>query len=524
MDILLFNPYYSQTKNYYSFYRPTAPLGLMYLAAYLKKAGVSSKIFELGVFDIKDAMVCERRVRFGLSDDAITDIVRKERPKIVGITCMYSIYYRDVVDIARVVKKADPSVQVVVGGNHASAYAEHLLKDAAIDYAVIGEGEETFLELSQYLLEAKKPLSVRGLAFRQDDRITKTERRPMIADLDQIPFPAYELLDYNRYLSHGNPFSMRTPGACLITSRGCPGACVYCTVRAVWGRTWRGRSPQNVIDEVALLKDRYGIREFAVLDDSASVDRKRWEGICRELMARNLDLKWITPNGIAHWTLTKDLLKLMRDAGCYRITFGIESGYPETRRFLGKPHSLDQAKELIQHANRIGLWTICTNIIGFPYEKEESIQATISFAKQSGTDFACFFLLMPQPTSDVYQYFKKEGLLDFDDFFKSETFDEDKFEEINLRLNETGCDTVYFTKEELSRKQKGAYRSFIFYRVLSYLFHPWRLLWKLRSLEDVVYVLRMVGKSLLIFIRTFNPLNKKSSDFIYVKSRRKLQV
>ncbi|PJE67862.1 hypothetical protein COU95_00060, partial [Candidatus Shapirobacteria bacterium CG10_big_fil_rev_8_21_14_0_10_40_9] len=245
--------------------------------------------------------------------------------------------------------------------------------------------------------------------------------------------------------------------------------------------------------------------------------KKRWNAICDELISRKLDIKWSTPNGIAHWTLDKPTIKKMYEAGCYRITFGIESGNVETRKFLGKPYSLSQAKELIEYANNIGMWTICTNIIGFPYERMGSMEDTIEFAKKCGTDFATFYLLIPQPTSDVYQYFRKENLLNFDRFFEDLKINGDEFERINYILNETGADTKYFKKEELREIQKKAYREFIIYRALSYFFNPTRLVRKIRSKEDLFYLLRLLSYGVKIFLRTVNPLNLKSSDFLYKK-------
>jgi len=518
--ILLINPYYSQKKEYFSFYKPSPPLGLMYLAAYLKKHGLKSKILELGVFEIERAIVSQERVRFGLSDKKIIARLKKEKPQIVGITSMYSVYYRDVMEIAATVKKFNRRIKVVIGGNHASSYFNYILKDKNIDFVVIGEGEKTFLELCQAILNKKKNFHrIKGIAFNQQGKIIKTPPRELIADLDEIPFPDRDLINFKKYLAKESdtPYLMRYPAAGLITSRGCPGRCVYCTVKAVWGRTWRGRSSQNVVDEIELLMKRYGIREISFLDDSASVNKKRWQAICEEIIKRKVDVKWTTPNGIAHWTLDKPTLIKMSQAGCYRITFGIESGNPQTRKFLGKPYPLSQAKKMIGYANQLGMWTICTNIIGFPYEKMKSIRDTIEFAKKSGTDFATFYLLIPQPTSDVYQYFRKEGFLNFDHFFKDLNLDGEEFERINYILNETGADTEYFKKEELKEIQKKAYREFIIYRALIYLFHPRQIFNKVNSGEDLGYVLKLIREGLKIMIRTINPFRTKTKDFLYKK-------
>lgn len=525
MDIILLNPYYSQKKQYYSFYKPSPPLSLLYLASYLRKRGLLSKIFELGIFNIEETNYYLDHIRFGLSDDKILSILENEKPKIVGITSMYSVYYRDIMDIAKLVKSYDQKIQIIVGGNHPSSYYLSILKDKNIDFVVIGEGEITLFELCQRILKGSKKFNdIKGLAFRQKEEIVVTEPREFIDNLDEIPFPAWDLIDFNKYLAVGrdNPYVLRQPVAGIISSRGCPGKCVYCTVKAVWGRTWRGRSPKNVVNEIGKLVDDYGVREIAFLDDSASVNKQRWNNICDELIRRKLNIKWITPNGIAHWTLDKPTIKKMYEAGCYRITFGIESGNKETRKFLGKPYPLTQAKRIIEYANKIGMWTICTNIIGFPYEQLKSILDTIDFAKKSGTDFALFYLLIPQPTSDVYQYFKKEGLLDFDDYFKNLEIDGELFEEINYKLNESGSDTVYFKKEELQALQKKAYKDFLIYRSLSYLINPLRILRKIRSLEDFKYFLRLMRIGLMIVLRTMNPLNLRGSDFVYNKKGWKL--
>ncbi len=525
MDILLFNPYYSQLIKFYSFYTPAPPMSLMYLSGYLRKHGFDSKIYELGIFDSRDSLQEGGRVRFGLSNAQITEIVRREKPRIVGVTSMYSIFYKDIVEIVDLIKSVDPAIKVVLGGNHVSSYWKYVLKNKNIDYVAIGEGEETFLELCRCILGEKAVTDVSGIAYQgTGSDIIRTKPRELIKNIDDIPMPAFDLIDFRKYFGEGNIYSMRYPAAGIISSRGCPGSCVFCTIKAVWGNTWRGRSPQNVVDEMEFIQKEYGVREFAFLDDSASVDKLRWMGICDEILKRKLDIRWTTPNGIAHWTLTKEILLRMHRSGCYRITFGIESGDEDTRRFIGKLHSLKQAKELIKHANRIGMWTICTNIIGFPYENLESINRTIEFAKSSGTDFACFYLLIPQPTSAVYGYFKKEGILSFDKFFESDEFDEEAFEKINYILNETGCDTVNFKKEELSRLQKDAYRSFIIYRGLTYLLNPLILLRKINSLEDFRYVLKLLMKGSGIFLRTFNPLHKKSSDYLYAKSKARIEV
>jgi radical SAM superfamily enzyme YgiQ (UPF0313 family) len=407
-------------------------------------------------------------------------------------------------NIAKLIKKIDASIKVVIGGNHATSFSDMVLKVPAFDFVVKGEGEITFYELCKNILEGEKNFyKIKGIAYKDRDRIVKTENREFIANLDDLPMLDYSFMDLIKYTGGSkSPYIMRTPLIGIISSRGCPGRCVYCTVRAVWGRTWRGKSPKRTVDEIELLHKKYGFREFSFLDDSASFNKVRWNAICEEIINRGLDIRWTTPNGIAHWTLDKPILLKMKKSGCYRITFGIESGNLEIRNFLGKPYLLSQAKELIQYANKIGMWTICTHILGFPYETREQIEDTIGFAKKSGTDFAAFYMLCPMPTSDVYKYFKDEGLLDFDFIFNDNIFNEEKYEEMYKTLNDEGTPTKHFTSVEIKKIQTKAYRSFIIYRAFTFL-NPLRVARKIHSMEDLEYTFRLGFTGVKLLMKSF---------------------
>jgi radical SAM superfamily enzyme YgiQ (UPF0313 family) len=251
--------------------------------------------------------------------------------------------------------------------------------------------------------------------------------------------------------------------------------CAYCSSFAVWQHRWRGRTAKNVVDELEMLVNKFGAKEIAFFDDSISVDRKRLVDICNEIVKRKLNIRWSTPNGIAHWTLDKELIKLMRKSGCYRITFGIESGDVETRRFVGKPFDLNQAKELTKYANSLGMWTLATNIIGFPYETKEQIDRTLKYAIESGVDVASFFRLGLRPGSPVYSIFDKEGWLPKN---KSGLYKED-----------VSCKTKYFSPEDLQLIQKDMFRQFYTQRWgRSWSF--FKLIPKIRSWEEFRYATR----------------------------------
>jgi len=227
-----------------------------------------------------------------------------------------------------------------------------------------------------------------------------------------------------------------------------------------------------VIDEIEELIKEYGVKEIHFLDDSMSVDKKRLEEICDEIIKRKIDIKWATPNGIALWLLDKPLLTKMKRAGCYRVTFGLESGNKETLALIGKNYSYKWAREIIDHACRIGLWTVGTFIIGFPEEKLASINDTINFALSSNLDLAIFYSATPFPGTRLFDYFKEKGLL----------YDSSASQFIG------GCNTKYFSAEELTKIREDAYTKFI----VSRLARPWRFLRKIRSFEDLLYLISLI--------------------------------
>ncbi|MDP2860282.1 MAG: radical SAM protein, partial [bacterium] len=434
--------------------------------------------------------------KIGLSDREIEKRVREFAPEVVGITSMFTAFDRDVHSLAALVKKINPEIKVIVGGAHASSFPELVIKDKNIDIVVIGEGEITFGEIVRALKNKKDYCRLKGTVARNKNKIFVNPGREYLADLDRLPFPAYRLLPMKAYfeVAKKSPYLMRQPTTGIISSRGCPGNCCYCSIHSVWGHTWRGRSPENVVSEIEFLIKNYKVKEFSFLDDSLACSPERLEKLCEEIIKRGLDIKWSTPNGIAHWNLNKRLLDKMKAAGCYRITFGIESASPQTRKFIGWKANfpLRQAKELIEYANKIGLWTIATFILGFPYERKTDIEKTVDFALSCDVDFAVFFLLMPFPGTRVYEAFKKEGLLNFDSLLDPTI----KASAQNLAglgggLAQRGCQTLYFKPEELRGFLDDAYNRFFKRRFLSFL-NPFRSSRKINSWEDFRYVLRLI--------------------------------
>lgn len=485
---------------------PTAPganipLGLVYIAGYLEENGYEVEILDALVLGIDNIVRDEEKTQVGLSEDEIRIHISQKKPDIVGISSMFTAYAGDAHNVARIAKEVNPNIFVVFGGAHASANPRMVLRDKNVDIVVVGEGEITFLELVKRLERGEEVNRIPGTVARFRDEIRRNEQRPYIENLDILPFPARHLLPMEIYIRRAeSPYLMRAPLAQMITSRGCPQNCIFCSIHSVWGHKWRARSAKGVVDEIEFLVREYGIREISFLDDSMGTSRKRMEAICDEIIKRGLDIVWTVPNGIAHWTLDKALVKKMKKSGCYRLTFGIESGNIDTRRFIRKTHDLSQATEIIKYSNKIGLWTICTFIIGFPFEKVESISDTIKYAIESDTDFALFYLVLPFPGTELYDIYKQEGLLDLDGILYSQNPSAKELAKLGASLAHGGCDTKYFTKEQLQDLLASAYRIFWSHRFKSFL-NPMRVLRKIRSLEGLLYVIKLMKIGISLKLR-----------------------
>lgn len=477
---------------------PHMPLGLAYLAAYLEKNKYEVKIIDALAMGKNNIKKDRELTRTGLSDKAIAREIKKYKPEVVGISLMFTAFKEDAYRMAKITKSVNKKIITVLGGAHVSIDPREPLKNKEVDFTIKGEGEVSLLNLLKTIENNLDYKNLKGVSYRLGRKIINTPPTPLIKELENLPFPARHLLPMDLYDDKNNRYSMGHPAFTMITSRGCPNHCVYCSIHSVWNHMWRGRCAKNVVDEIEFLICQYGANEIAFLDDSMSVDKKRMNEICDEIINRKIKINWTTPNGIAHWTLDKNLIAKMKKAGCYRVTFGIESGNPDMRRWVGKPFSLKQAKELTQYANKVGMWTIATNIIGFPYETKEQINDTINFAIESDVDFALFFRLGPRPGTPVYEIFKKEQWLPKNE---KELFSE-----------EVCCETKYLKGRDLFNVQKKAYSKFIKKRFISFV-NPIRIIRKIHSLNDLKYVigLGIVGTKLcLSLIKTKTGVTSKS--------------
>ncbi len=485
MKVLLINPPFTQHGKEVEI-QADEPLGLMYLAAYLRQKKISVEIFD--AFAGKKSIPIENNFyKSGLSDKQIKEKIKEYNPNIIGIATMFTMHSKGVHDLAATVKEVSKDIFIICGGSHASALPEVVLQDENIDIVAIGEGEETLCEIVNCIRNGKDYSSVSGTAVRSNGKIKINALRPHIKNLDILPAPARDMVDMNAYLSdkYRNDFSMSPPRANIITSRGCPYKCPFCAVHSIWRHTWRGVSAQKIADEIEFLVTHYHVKEIAFQDDNLTLNKKRMHQLCDEIIKRKLNIKWCTPNGVAIWTLDEELIRKMKKSGCYKLTFGIETGSLETQKFINKTQiDLEKSKDIIKFCNKIGMWTHSAFIIGFPYETLKDIQMTIDYAIESDLDFAAFFIATPFPGTELYDIYRKEGLLD-----------------LNLEnpaaIKWTGsqqvpmCNSKEFKRGQLENFLKEAHGRFYSSRIKKFM-NPMRLLRKLSGPAEVRYFLKLV--------------------------------
>ena len=491
MKILLIYP----PLSFASYERHIAPpLGLAYIGAVLEEAGYEVRILDTVALNWRNPIKSRDRMHLGQKWEDISNEIKGSKPDAVGISCPFSCQSQNAHRVAELVKAYDTDVPVIMGGAHPSTLPKRVLCDQNVDYVVIGEGEETMLNLLKTLSRGGPFNGIDGFAYREERKTVINPKKKFIEDLDSLPFPARHLLPMNEYFNakapHG-PELMRSPFTSMITSRGCPFNCVFCSIHSVWGHKWRPRSPDNVVLEIEHLIDVYKIREIHFEDDNLALDKRRMEKICDLILDRGLDIKWFTPNGVAIWTLDKNLLEKMKKSGCYKLCFGIESGDPETLRFIGKPLDLTYARKVIQWANELGIWTHGFFVIGFPYESKASIDRTLRFATESDLDFASFFIATPLPGTRLLEIVKREGLI------------EDDLNWTDLNVINAMLNTKFLTIEEINSLQRNLYVSFLRKRVLNGL-QPRKFalrLKKVRSTEDLLFLSRLLTRFLQIIKR-----------------------
>jgi anaerobic magnesium-protoporphyrin IX monomethyl ester cyclase len=327
--------------------------------------------------------------------------------------------FRIVLDIANICKEKHPDTPLMVGGHSASFNHDKILsKYECFDFVVRGEGEETSSELVVELQKRKPEFArVRGLSYRENGHVRVNEERPLISDLDSLPFPAFELVSHYRFGDIGGARANSRDVGGILTTRGCHYRCKYCSCSAFSNYTVRSRSPQNVVEELLHSTENHGFNEYIFVDDNFTFNKERVIQICRLIREYDLDIEWHCEGRVNH--SNEDMFREMARAGCSTIWFGIESGVDRILRYYRKGFAFEVAQKAVDRARRAGLTNIVSSfIIGAPIETVDEMWTTVRRAAELDIDYAIFNPLFIYKGTPLWQELTEQGLIDPKDWWE----------------------------------------------------------------------------------------------------------
>jgi anaerobic magnesium-protoporphyrin IX monomethyl ester cyclase len=441
--------------------RSSPSLGLAYLAAVSEQRGDEVRVLDMQVEDVPLPQVVDG---FG--------------PHVVGITAT-TVQIESAWRVARELKRLTDA-QVVLGGPHPTVLPAESVEKPEVDFVVRGEGEVTWTELCDRLERGASLAGLAGVTYQDQGEVVHNPDRPVIEDVDSIPFPAYHLFKMERY-SNLQPTldDVDGPSYPMLSSRGCPYRCNYCS--QILPRGWRARSPESVVSEWRWLVEELGAAEIGVLDDSFNIDRQRALQICDLIIGQGLNhVPWIMINGIRANLADEELLGRMREAGCIRTAFGVESGNQQILdTVIHKQLTLDQVRAAFKAAKAVGMETIGFFIIGLPGETKETMEDTIRFACELDPVVANFSMATPFPGTRMYDQVLERGRLLVHDWHEFAFFE-----------NKAQFETDEMPAELVEREWREAYRRFYLrpHRVL-------RTLLRKRTWLELPRTLRMAWRT-----------------------------
>jgi radical SAM superfamily enzyme YgiQ (UPF0313 family) len=385
MDLLLINPprEIPQKPDF-------PPIGLAYIASYLRQNGFDARVLDASSFSWRK----------------LKEALKKRTARIVGVPC-WTVERGQSFKTARLLKEILPQSRLIMGGHHATAFPEHMFKLAGADAVVIGEGEITTLELTRVLLDEGDLGGVKGIAYERNGEVFLTEPRDLIKDLDSLPTPSPEEFNLDDYLGLAES---KGRAAAIITSRGCPHRCIFCSGSKFWRRRWRARSADSVLDEIERLYKDFGVGYLLFFDDNFTVNKERAIEICKGIIERNLHIQWAAESHVSH--VSKDLLTWMEKSGCYRIDFGVESGSPRILSNIKKGQDVEQIEEAFRLTHEAGIKPRAYLMVGNPGEDETTIRETAKLMKKiKAYDTLGAQILWVLPDTENYEMVKSKGII-----------------------------------------------------------------------------------------------------------------
>jgi len=397
------------------------PSGLALVGAMAEKMNHEVEILDLALERKQEA-----------ADQLLESKLREKHYDLAGLTAM-TVEFECASRVARMIKAAYPQMPIVFGGQHPTIRAEDVASKDFCDYVVRGEGEQTFAEFLAALQAGTEMEQVPGLVFKKDGKIISTAKRELIKDLDSLPSPAYHLLDIEKYFTSLSARTTPRNKRCMqiFTSRGCPWHCVYC--HDLFGKGFRARSPENVMKEIRMLYDQYGICDFMVEDDIFNFDMKRAKKIFDMVKASNLKLNFQFNCGLRMELFDEELVRKMSQGGTYFVSVAVETSSPRVQKVIRKNLNLSRSKEVVSWLRKYKIRSLGFFMLGLPTETEEEINQTIKFACDLDLDEALFSIATPYPGTELSRQVTEKKLYDPDKVsLGGETFRQIRTEELDF--------------------------------------------------------------------------------------------
>lgn len=366
------------------------PIYLAYAAAALKKAGFEVKL--------------EDAIAEGRTHQQFLDDIRKFNPDLIVMETSTASIVNDSGIAERI--KAERETPIVFTGSHASALPGRTLRESEADIVCIGEYDLTLPELAKTLKEGGDLRKVKGIAFKNGDKIIVNEKRPLIEDLDSLPWPLREQLPTQAY----SDTLLTTPFTFIVTARGCPYLCNYCSwPHVMFGHKIRKRDPQKIADEVEYCIKKYHLKSFKFFDDTFTCDKRHVKSVCEELIRRGIRTPWICNARVD--TLDEETMRLMKRAGCYLFKIGVESGSQEILDWTRKGTKLEQIRSFFRLMKGVGIQSFASFMVGYPQETPETIKQTFNLAKEIQPDMCQFVILQPLPGTELWDWMQGKGMI-----------------------------------------------------------------------------------------------------------------
>lgn len=403
--VLLVNPpFYRLMSSHFN----GLSLGLSYIASVLSKNGYEVKIYNTDYIssenyanqrELFEGYDEYKKILFNLNHPLWLEVkenIERYSPDIIGIT-MLTGTYKSAENIGRIAKELNENVVVVVGGTHPTVLPEETIKNEFFDYVVRGEGDYTFLDL----VNGTGVEDIPGLTYiNKRGEIVNNPDREFIVDIDSLPFPRRDVyLNDTRYMDYGY----------IMTGRGCPFECTFCASKKVWKGYVRFRSPENVVEEVKHVHDKYGTGFFYFVDDTFTLNKNRTKKICELLNECDLDINWICDTRVDN--IDEELLRLMKESGCVRVKIGVESGSERILKMVKKKITKKQVRDCVSLIKKVGIDLTIYLMIGFPTETEEEMRETLDFARELEPTYYSLSILAPYPGTEIYDTIIRNGII-----------------------------------------------------------------------------------------------------------------